>query len=228
MQESEQNNAYFEQLKQAGIDPRLFAAFVSQFMGATPSSSTDKDNVPGFEYVQRVSTAALHALLGNGEEANRVWFEMRRGRLGFGALLRSWTKMVENAGGVVTEALRLTPQAVQPAWLFIPYSKTDPPTTKFAIRLDTTPEPIASLQFTDFEGPAPVGSQAAAMGGSGRGKSRLYKKGIPDVVGNRLEFSLDEGKVKELDVNTQHTAFVFRKGMGAAPPVAVVIVQVID
>jgi hypothetical protein len=221
--ESEQYNAYFEQLKQAGIDPRLFAAIVSQFMGSTPPPPTGSDNVPGFEYVQRVSAAALHAVLAHGEEANRAWSELRRGRFGIGAALQSWTKVVENYAGVVTEGLRFTPQPAQPAWLFIPYSKKNPPTTKFSLRIDTTREPIASLHFTEFEGPAPVRSAAP---GSGRVKSVLYKKGIPEVVGNRVEFNLDHSQVQQLDDGTQHTAFVYRKGMGAAPPVAVVVVQV--
>jgi len=219
--ESEQYNAYFEQLKQAGIDPRLFAAFVSQFMGSTPPPPTGSDNVPGFEYVQRVSTAALHAVMAHGEEANRAWSELRRGRFGIGAALQSWTKVVENYAGLVTEGLRFTPHASQPAWLFIPYSKKDPPTTKFSIRIDTTREPIPSLQFTDFEGLAPVGY----TGERSTRRNALYKK-PPDVTGGRIEFSLDHDKIKALDDDTEHTAFAFRKGMGAAPPVAVIVVRV--
>jgi hypothetical protein len=213
--------AYIDSLEQAGIDPRQFAAIVSQFVGSTQTPTGGSDNVPGFEYAQRVSTAAFHAVLAHGEEANRAWSEIRRGRFGIGAAMQSWTKVVENYACVVMEGLRFPAQAPQPAWLFIPYSKKKPPTTPFSLRIDTTREQATPLEFTTFEGRAPAGDAGARA----TVRNALYTK-TPDVAGGRIEFSLDHNKIQKLDDDTEHTAFAFRKGMGAGPPVAVIVLRV--
>jgi hypothetical protein len=214
--------AYIDSLAQAGIDPRTFAAIVSQFAGSTQTPTGGSDNVPGFEYVQRVSNAALQAMLAHGEEANRAWSEIRRGRFGIGAAMQSWTKVVENYACVVMEGLRFTAHPPQPAWLFIPYSKGRP-TTQFSIRMDTLREQASDVESTKFESPGPLGSAAAPR--QGTVTSSLYKK-TPKVVDGRIEFSLDPDLVKELENDTMHTALVFRKGRGATPPVAVIVMRV--
>jgi hypothetical protein len=209
---------WFDELARAGIDPRQFAAFVSQFIGSTPPSPGAGDNVPGFEYVQRVSTAAFHAVLAHGEEANRAWSETRRGRFGIGAAMQSWTKVVENYAGVVAEGLRFPAQTSQPGWQFIPYSKKNPPTPPFSVRTDSTRELRQGLEYTTFAPLVPTGSST---------KSVRYSK-TPEVVGGRIEFTLDRSQIQTLDSNTDYIGFIYRKGMGAAPPVAIIVVHVTD
>jgi hypothetical protein len=173
------------------------------------------DNVPGFEYVQRVSTAAFRALSAHGEAMNAAWCQIRRGEFGFAEAARSWSKIVENYFTVVTEAARGPSQLARPAWQVIPYSKKDP-RLNFSVPTEYVLERGAALAYTRF----------ASLTGDGVGGD-IYED-TPKAVGSRVEFRLNRKVMDGLPDNADYIGFIIRKGMGTAPPLVIVMIRVLE
>src|SRR5262245_12801056 len=134
----------FDALDRAGVDPQQFAAFLKNAIGSDAAIGGD-DNVPGFEFLQRVTTATVRALTAHAEELNGAWSEIRRGRFGPGVAMQSWTRVVENYYGIVTEAWRGPSPTAKPAWLVIPYSKSKPPAPSFSVPVEAVLEKGAQI-----------------------------------------------------------------------------------
>jgi hypothetical protein len=208
---------YLSELQKAGVDPKQFAAFLRNVTGGgdTVPDGGD-DNAPGFGYASRVSTAAFRALSSHGEEMNRAWCEIRQGRYGVGTAMKSWARVTETYVGVLAEAWR-GPQLPSPSWLFIAFSKSDESVVMhYSIRVDDVLPAGTLLDSSEFE----------PVGGSGGVVAATLYADPPKVVASRIEFVLDEDRLRALTDGTTYIAFIVRKGAGAVPPLAVVLIRV--
>jgi hypothetical protein len=208
-------NDYFDELRRQGVDEKHFAAFVKNLTGSDVGEGGD-DNFPGFEYIQRVTNAAVRALTSHGEELNKAWPEIRRGRYGPGAAMQAWARLTESYAGIFTESLRGPGQNMRPAWLVIQYSITKPPAPSVSVRIDGFLEKDAVLEYSKFEG---LGSATSAK--------NIYDR-PPEAAGIRVKFRLNHGAVGTLSPGTDHVGFIFRKGMGNAPPLVIVVLRVLQ
>jgi hypothetical protein len=210
---------YLNDLRSKGEGPKHFAAFSRNLTGSdgvNPEVNEDgDDNLPGFEYLQRVSTAAFRAVTSHGEELNSAWSEIRRGRYSFDTAMKSWAKLTENYYGVFTEALRGPVELHRPAWLIIPYSKSQGGAPAFSVRIDGVLKKGTPLEYTKFEG---VGATPSAI-------TDIYEK-PPEAVGSRIHIRLSDTVIKSLPENSDHVGFIFRKGVGNAPPLVIVVLRV--
>lgn len=206
--------AYLDEFESAA---RRFVAFVKS---VTPPDDVrgGEDNVPGFEYAQRVAAATFRALMAHGEEINGAWLDVRRGRFGFDTALQTWAKLVDNYYGVFTEVIRGPSQLPRPAWLVIPYSKGKPPAPKCSVRVDGSLETGTALDYTKFE----------SFGWDKRPVEGIYAKPPEVVVGSRVQFRLNEEVILGLSDNTDLVSFIFRKSIGSAPPLVIVLLRVTE
>jgi hypothetical protein len=180
--------------------------------GAPDQGDASRDNAPGFEYMSRVSMAALRAAEASGEAVNAAWSDIRRGRYDFGKVLKTWAMLTENYYGVFLEALRGPGQSRHPAWKIIPYSLKQPPAPTFTVSIDGVVK--EELEFTEFFG----------TGGS----HRIFDESDPPtVVGGSVYFRLKNDLIKKkLQPDSDHVAFIFQKAMGSVPPLAIVMLRV--
>jgi len=209
---------YLSELQKAGVDPKQFAAFLRNVTGGgdTVPDGGD-DNAPGFRYASRVSTAASRALTSHGEELNRAWSEIRQGRYGIGTAMKSWARLTENYFGVAAEAWRGPSQLPSPSWLLIPLSMgADSTVMHYSMRVDDVLTAGTLLDYSEFE---PIG------GGGGEITAGLYAA-PPTVVASRIDFVLDEHRLRALRNGTTYIGFIARKGGGAASPLGVVLIRV--
>ena len=182
--------------------------------GAADRIDPSTDNVPGFEYISRVSTAALRAAEAQSEAINDAWSEIRRGRYDFSNALKTWAMLTENYYGVFVEALRGPGQSRHPAWKIIPYSLKKQPRAAptFNVAVDGVVE--EELEFTEFFG-------------TGGAHKIFDESDPPTVIGRRVYFRLKDDVIKkDLEAGTHHVAFIFQKGMGSVPPLVIVMLRV--
>jgi hypothetical protein len=179
---------------------------------AVDNVDANADNVPGFEYMSRVSNAALRAAEMNGEAINDAWSRLRRGRYDFRNALQTWAMLTENSYGVFVEALRGPGQSRHPAWKIIPFSQSHPPAPTFNVPIDGFVKD--ELEFTEFFG----------TGGS----HRIFDEGEPPtIVGGSVYFRLRTDVIQaDLQPGSDHVAFIFRKSMGSVPPLVIVMLRV--
>jgi|SRR3954471_15560898 len=211
MTDDRSGNAFREFLEQEGINAKQFAAFINNFIGADPEEVSGDDNVPGFEYLSRVSSAASRAVIAHTKAANNAWSEMRYGRYGIGTAMKSWVRVVENYYGVATEMARMSP-ARGPVWQVIPYSRANPKTF-YSIRVDEVLQNNDNLVVTPF----------TALG-TGSGRDDVLIK-PPHSTGTRIEFDLDKRTVEYMD-NGNYLGVIFRQGAGATSPLVVLVLRV--
>jgi hypothetical protein len=212
---------YLDALENEGVGPKAFAAFAKNMGGFDDddlNEDVNKDNLPGYSYLSRISEAGFNALTAHGETANAAWKEIRRGRYGFGRAMRDMSKLVENYYGVLCEASRGIEEQRRPVWLLVPYSRKKP-TNRHSVRIETTLAPGQLLEHTKFE----------AFGG-GAGYDTLFAAdGEPKVEGARLTVRFDEKKIAP---NANHVpdgyyvCFVYPQGAGSGPPVAIIVIHV--
>ena len=179
------------------------------------NSAVGDDNVPGFEYAQRVTTSAIRALTAHGEELNDAWSQIRRGQYDSKAALNSWARLTEKYFGIFVEIMRGPVPMPRPAWLVIPYSKKKPPSPSFSVRIDGHVDRGTMLGYTKFEA---VGAAKAGVG---------IFDGPPQAAGNRVEIQLKNAAIQKLAANTDHMAFIFRQGVGNASPLVIVVLRII-
>ena len=173
------------------------------------------DNFPGFEYFQRVSTAAVRALAAHGEEMNGAWSEIRRGQYDVPTALQGWANVVENYYGIFTELMRGPAQVARPAWLVVPYSKGKPPAPSFSVRIEGSVAPGTPLDYTKFE----------SFGWDERPLYGIYAR-PPEANGSRVEIRLNDEVIQRIRENTDLVSFIFRKSAGSAPPLVIVLLHV--
>lgn len=173
------------------------------------------DNVPGFEYAQRVTTTAIRALTAHGEEINDAWSQIRRGKYDAAAAMTSWARLAENYYGIFVEMMRGPSPMPRPAWLVIPYSKEKPPSPSFSVRIDQHVDKGTLLGYTQFEA---VGAEKSGVG---------IFDGPPEAAGNRIEIRLKDTVIQKLKANTDHMAFIFRQGVGKATPLVIVVLRIV-
>jgi hypothetical protein len=212
---SQSLNDYFDELRRQGVDEKHFAAFVKNLTGSDDVGEGGDDNFPGFEYIQRVTNAAVRALTSHGEELNKAWPEIRRGRYGPGAAMQAWARLTDSYVGIFTEGLRGPGLSMRPSWLVIPYSIKTPPAPAISVRIDGFLEKDATLEYSKFEG---LGSAISAK--------NIYDR-PPEAAGSRVKFRLNHAAIKNLNIDTDHVGFIFRQGMGTAPPLVIVVLRVV-
>lgn len=183
--------------------------------GGGPRGVSGDDNVPGFEYAQRVTTSAIRALTAHGEEINEAWSQIRRGKYDANAAMNSWARLAENYYGIFVEVMRGPFPIPRPAWLIIPYSKSKPPAPDFSVRIDGEVDKGTPLGYTKFEA---VGADKPGLG---------MLDGPPEAAGNRVEIRLNNAAIQKLDPDTDHVAFIFRQGVGKATPLVIVVLRII-
>lgn len=181
--------------------------------GGKPSSSVA--NFPGFNYVARVASAANRAMDAHAELLNQAWSQMREGTYTPEEALKTWSRVTDNYVGVVTEAWRVSNVGPTPSWFLIPYSKKDPK-LNYSVPIDQVLEKNADLEVTSFQSMGTWPSITAQT---------MLKNGQVRGAGTRIEFDLDQGAL-DVAVGNSYQAFVFRKGGGAAPPLAAIVVQI--
>jgi hypothetical protein len=207
-------NDLLDGLKREGVTARDLAAFVKMFVGPDPPTS-GSDNFPGFEFSERVTTAAVVALAGHAKELNAQWANVRRGRFSVPEALQSWARVVEGYSGVVSQAVR-NADVSQPVWQVIPYSKKADPPPRQSVRIDRTFTKETLLESTAFEG---LGSVKAPEG--------MYRR-KPTLNENRIEFTLDPDVLNGLEPPSDFLSLVFPQAMGTVPPVLIIILHVTD
>jgi hypothetical protein len=215
-------NHYITELERAGIDAKAFAELARKILkGDAPSDEREQvvrpftdDNVPGFEYVQRISSASGRALAAQVERMNGDWSTMREGRYTFAMAMQSWAQAVESYYSVLTEAWRGPSQMPRPAWLVLPYSQRKPPAPALSVRIDGIFDQKTALEYTRFEGL-----------GKAQSTEDIYAE-PPYGVSSRVEVRLNDDAIQQLEANTDHVGFIFRKGMGVAPPLVIVVLRV--
>jgi hypothetical protein len=205
-------NDLIEEFAQRGLTPQQLAAVVKGLAGRDQPMS-GSDNFPGFEFSQRVATAAVRALAGHARELNANWASIRRGQFSVSEALQSWSRITEAYFGVVTEAVRSS-DVSQPTWQVIPYSKKGHPQPRHSIRIDRVLAAGTALASTAFEGL-----------GTGRSTQDFYKK-KPTLEGNRVEFTLDKTVLDSLKDGTDYVSFVFPKAMGTVPPLVIILLSI--
>lgn len=197
---------FIRELLKAGVSPSHFAAFIKNMAGSEVVGGDD--NIPGFEYAQRVSNAWVNALTAHGEEANAAWADIRRGRYGFGAAAQAWARLVDNYAGVVAQALRPSPIAA-PTWVVIEFPEGEPRSPQTSTRVDAFLEKDTALHF-------------AQIGGT---RTDIFD-GAPRGLGNRIEFPLNRAQLQTLRAGENLVYFLYRAGMGPVPPLVALVVRV--
>ena len=218
---------YVEAFRRAGITPQQVADVVGRLSSDAPRGGVNRgqasaheppefsnDNIPGFEYLQRVTMAAGRAVVAQVERLNEDWVRIREGTYTFGAALGTTAKWLESVTHVVDEAWRGPSQFPRPAWLIIPYSLRHKPAPDLSVRVDAIFDRRMPLDYTKFEGL-----------GSARSSQDIYAQ-APHGVGNRVELRLNELTLERLDPNTDHVGFIFRPNAGPSPPLVIVVLRV--
>jgi hypothetical protein len=209
-------------------DPQRFSDLARKLLESDPVATKPDDsvegeeevpafenaNVPGFEYLQRVSSAAGRAVAAQVEQMNNDWSKMRDGDYSFAKAMNSWARIVESYYGVVTEAWRGPAEFPRPAWLIIPYSKSKRRAPTISVRVDAIFDKRTSLEYTKFEGL-----------GNAQSTDSMYAQ-APEGVGTRVEMRLNHKAIQILQDDTDHVGLIFRKAVGAAPPLLIVVVHV--
>jgi hypothetical protein len=178
--------------------------------------ASDKDNFPGFEYLQRVISSMSRGMLAQTEELNEAWSKIRRDEgYDFKDVLKSWTRLVDNSFGVMMDVVQ--PLGPRPNWLVIPWSLNVPPSPETSVSVDGPAEPDGNLDFTEFFG---AGKQPE------KGKS-LYER-PPYRQGTRVQIRLNPSAfpVPAKDTAGDYISFVYRKSQGAAPPLVIVVLRI--
>ena len=181
--------------------------------GGKPSSSVA--NFPGFNYLARVASAANRAVDAHAELLNDAWSQMRDGTYTPEQALKTWSRVTDNYVGVATEAWRVSNVGPAPSWFLIPYSKKDPK-LNYSVPIDQVLEKTADLDVTSFQS---MGAWPSIP------PQNMLKDGRVRAAGTRIEFDLNQAALA-VDVGNSYQAFVFRKGGGAAPPLAAIVVQI--
>jgi len=171
------------------------------------------DNVPGFEYVQRVATSMFRALSAHGEEMNDAWLKIRRGGFGFADALQSWARVADNYFGVVTEAARGPGQFPRPAWEAVAVSKANPK-LPHSIRIEGSLEKDARLTSVWFNR-------------DGQVEQQVICEEAPTAAGSRIEFRLNAETLAKVEPGTMVIGFILREGVGSTSPLLIVMVRVV-
>jgi hypothetical protein len=176
------------------------------------NASQSGDNVPGLEYLQRVSAAAGRAVLAHTEEVNQVWSDIRRGTFQPAPALQSWTRVVDSYFAIVTEAWRGPFQLPRPTWRVIPFSLKDS-SPSFTFPTEQLLDKGANLDSTIL--PVPNGAAVPA---------KIFSQ-EPTVDGSRVTFVLDKTAFVRME-NERFVGFVFEKGKGAVNPLLIFVLHV--
>jgi hypothetical protein len=175
----------------------------------------ETQNYPGHGYVARVAAAISHAYSSQTEQMNEAWTDMRNGRWDFGRAMQVWARTIETSYDVFVAAAQVPVRSPSPAWLVVPYYLDKPKANRPADWLYHVPVEGQSetglLDYSKF-----IGATAAYD---------LYRE-PPVRSGTRVEFRLNESELKLLKPDTDYISFVFRKGQGAAPPLAIIVLRV--
>jgi hypothetical protein len=227
-------NEYLRSLKEAGITAERFADYMRNWLGWDDVGGGDPgdDNIPGYQYADRMSTAMSRALRAQAEEFNGAWRQIRQGRYGFGAAMRSWAKLAEGYYDVYLEALRGPSEVPRPSWLVITYNVRNRPANTFPVRcdgLDLGDKP--ELECTNFAGarrPDPNNLETVPVAAP---KEYIYE-GSPQVDGKRILVTFNDqipdrvGR-RELQLG-DYVGFIFRKQAGRSMPLVIVTLRLIN
>jgi hypothetical protein len=206
---------FINQLSARGFLPAPLAAFWS---GKSPASEKeiaplDASNIPGFDYMSRVSRVSGIATAAQAELANRAWAEMIAGKFSYEDMLRTYARIVDNYYDVWVEVTRGPGYITRPAWVYFDCVKTKdgwvPETLKAPAKMDRGKTPETELAPTVFEG----------KGGS----FDLYKS--YDWVGYDLTLTLDPALVHEVP-SGMYMSYVFAKGRSSEAPLAIAVLRV--
>ena len=214
---------FFDDLRSGGVDGKRVARFLTSCFG-TDAAEDDRNNVPGFAYLQRVNTMAMRALGAQTEAMNHAWADMRLGRMDYNGAMRAYTRLTDNWVEVFMEIARGPGFVSRPSWLIFPWftptggktSDKNPDTMLVRVTIDTPVDDML-LEYTNFE----------RFGGNETTKSLYAKNRPPSVSGTRVEIEFDRKQLDDLKVG-DYVSFLFPGGRGGQAPVAIVVVRVKD
>lgn len=198
---------FIHALLQAGVSPSDFATFIKD-MTAPDAGDGVAENVPGFEYAQRVSQAFVNALTAHGEEANAAWDKMRRGRFSFGDATQSWTRIVQRYAGVATQALKISP-ITRPTSIVIEFPQGEPRSSHVPVRLDEFLETDTELGVVQIAGR----------------RADIFD-GPPRALGHRAQLLLNRARLAKLRADDTLLYVLYRTGRGPISPLVFLVVRV--
>ena len=201
---------FIEALQARGIGARDIAATVAGRMGGELPPATE--NMPGFEYLNRVGSAGVMALSSQARVLNNVWSEMRKGRYGLGTALRTWAGMVDSYLTVLKEASRLPGTVQAPTWVLFQFEPGEENTQQQLARVDR--RLIANTQFDHTPFVSLAGDQPPAD---------VYFDARLEGAGVLIE--LDRKKVSLMTPGV-YMSFIFIKGQGPQTPLVNLVLQV--
>jgi hypothetical protein len=201
---------FIDALQARGIGARDIAATVAGRVGGELPPATE--NMPGFEYLNRVGSAGVMALSGQAKVLNNVWSEMRKGRYGLATALRTWAGMVDSYLSVLKEASRLPGTVQAPTWVLFQFEPLEKNAQQQLVRVDR--RLIANTQFDHTPFVALDGAQPAAD---------VYFDARLEGPGILIE--LDREKVSKMNPGV-YMSFIFVKGQGPQTPLVNLVLQV--
>ena len=202
---------FIKALEARGVGARdVAAAFAGQFGAELPPAT---ENMPGFEYVNRVGSAGVIAISGQYRVLNNAWSEMRKGRYSFGTAVRTWVGMVDSYLGILKEASRLPGRVPTPTWVLFQFDRQEKNTQRQAVRVDRRLAANTQLDQTEF---VSLGAANTADG--------LYFA-APQLLDEEVIVELDRDKLSKVKPGV-YTSFVFVKAQGPQTPLVNVVLQV--
>ena len=118
---------FINQLSARGFLPAQLLAFWSGRTGAASEKEIaplDASNIPGFDYMSRISRVSGIAVAAQAELANRAWAEMVAGKYSYEDMMRTYARIVDNYYDVFVEVSRGPGYISRPAWVYFDCVKT--------------------------------------------------------------------------------------------------------
>jgi hypothetical protein len=171
-------------------------------------------NFPGFDYLERVASAAVQALTKHGNEANNAWNGLRAGTYDGTTAMQSFASVVDSYYTVLVETLRAPWQLPRPAWLVIPYSKADPPAPQKTVAVEKVLDSQAKLKYSPFQ-----------TLGTGYAAPDIFD-GAVHPNGARVDFRLSNAVIQTLTNDSHHVGFIYEEGRGDVTPLLILVLHV--